>query len=102
MRGGYGIFYDGGTLIENSALYFNPPYFGLTVFVPGDVAPTAANPFPSASGFVPPASVNTLAPGGGRHPRSRAAWASTPVSAASTSRSAGWAHGARIWCGSAI
>jgi hypothetical protein len=63
VRGGYGIFYDGGTLIENSALYFNPPYFGLTVFVPGEVAPTAANPFPSASGFVPPASVNTLARG---------------------------------------
>ena len=38
VRGGYGIFYDSGTLIENSALYFNPPYFGLTVFVPGDAA----------------------------------------------------------------
>jgi len=61
LRGGYGIFYDSGTLIENSALYFNPPYFGLTVFVPGVQPPTASNPFPSASGFVPPASVNTLA-----------------------------------------
>ncbi len=61
LRGGYGVFYDSGTLIENSALYFNPPYFGLTVFVPGAQPPTAANPFPSASGFVPPASVNTLA-----------------------------------------
>jgi hypothetical protein len=61
LRGGYGIFYDTGTLIENSALYFNPPYFGLTVYVPGGEAPTAANPFPSAAGFVPPASVNTLA-----------------------------------------
>jgi hypothetical protein len=27
VRGGYGFFYDGGTLIENSALYFNPPFF---------------------------------------------------------------------------
>jgi hypothetical protein len=61
LRAGYGIFYDAGTLIENSALYFNPPYFGLTVYVPGGEPPTAANPFPSAAGFVPPASVNTLA-----------------------------------------
>jgi hypothetical protein len=61
LRGGYGLFYDSGTLIENSALYFNPPYFGLTVFVPGELPPTASNPFPSASGFTPPASVNTLA-----------------------------------------
>jgi hypothetical protein len=61
LRGGYGVFYDSGTLIENSALYFNPPYFGLTVFVPGAEPPTAANPFPSSGAFVPPASVNTLA-----------------------------------------
>ena len=26
LRGGYGIYYDASTLIENSALYFNPPY----------------------------------------------------------------------------
>ncbi len=61
VRGGYGFFYDTGTLIENSALYFNPPFFGLTVFVPSEQPPTAANPFPIASGFTPPASVNTLA-----------------------------------------
>jgi hypothetical protein len=61
LRGGYGIFYDSGTLIENSALYFNPPFFGLTVFAPFAQPLTAADPFPSSSGFVPPASVNTLA-----------------------------------------
>lgn len=27
LRTGYGVFYDVGTLIGNSALYFNPPYF---------------------------------------------------------------------------
>ena len=62
LRGGYGLFYDSGTLIENSALYFNPPYFTLQVFVPGPAGPTAADPFPSGGGFAPPASVNTLDP----------------------------------------
>jgi len=62
LRGGYGIFYDSGTLIENSALYFNPPYFTLQVFVPGPSGPTASDPFPSGGGFEPPASVNTLDP----------------------------------------
>ena len=52
LRGGYGIFYDSGTLIENSALYFNPPYFtsaGLRARRAGP--PTAADPFPSAGGL---------------------------------------------------
>jgi Carboxypeptidase regulatory-like domain len=63
LRAGYGIFYDGGTLIENSALYFNPPYFALRVYAPGAESLTAGNPFAAAAGFVPPASVNTLANG---------------------------------------
>ena len=63
LRGGYGIYYDASTLIENSALYFNPPYFTFQVFVPGGpVLPTASNPFPAAAGFEPPISANTLAP----------------------------------------
>jgi hypothetical protein len=63
LRGGYGIYYDASTLIENSALYFNPPYFTFQVFVPGGpVLPTASGPFPSAAGFEPPISANTLAP----------------------------------------
>ena len=62
LRGGYGTYYDVGTLIENSALYFNPPYFGFRVFAPGGpVLPTAADPFPAAAGFEPPVAVNTLA-----------------------------------------
>ena len=62
LRGGYGIFYDSGTLIENSALYFNPPYFTLQVFVPGQSGPTASDPFPSGAGFEPSPAVNSLAP----------------------------------------
>ena len=63
LRGGYGIYYDASTLIENSALYFNPPFFTFRVFAPGGpVLPTAADPFPEAAGFEPPISVNTLAP----------------------------------------
>ena len=64
LRGGYGIYYDASTLIENSALYFNPPFFTFRVFVPGGpVPPTAAE---SVSRRLPassrPMSVNTLAP----------------------------------------
>ena len=65
VRGGYGLFYDAGTLIENSALYFNPPYYTLRIFVPGiPGAPPLdlANPFPIGGGFTPLPSVNTLDP----------------------------------------
>ena len=62
VRGGYGIFYDSGTLIENSALYFNPPQFGLQLFFPGATPLTLANPFPSGRGFSPRPTINTLDP----------------------------------------
>ncbi len=46
LRGGYGLFYDSGTLIENSALYFNPPYFSLRLYFPSQTAPIRIeNPF---------------------------------------------------------
>ena len=61
LRGGYGVYYDSGTLIENSALYFNPPFFTLRIFVPGAQLPTVADPFPQTAGFEPLPSVNTLA-----------------------------------------
>ena len=62
LRGGYGLYYDVSTLIESSALYFNPPYFRFQVFAPGGpVMPTASQPFPPAAGFEPPISANTLA-----------------------------------------
>ncbi|HYN09420.1 MAG TPA: TonB-dependent receptor [Vicinamibacterales bacterium] len=56
IRGGYGLFYDAGTLIENSALYFNPPFFVLRIAAPA----TIEDPFPVEGGFVPAPSVNTL------------------------------------------
>jgi hypothetical protein len=63
VRGGYGIFYDSGTLIENSALYFNPPYFSLQLFFPGAQPLSLADPFPAGRGFTPRPAINTLDPG---------------------------------------
>jgi hypothetical protein len=62
LRGGYGLYYDSGTLIENSALYFNPPYFNLQIFFPGREPLTLADPFPTGRGFRPSPAVNTLDP----------------------------------------
>ncbi len=62
LRGGVGVYYDSGTLIENSALYFNPPYFDLRLFAPFTEPLRLSNPFPIDQGSVPPASVNTLEP----------------------------------------
>ena len=62
VRGGYGLFYDSGTLIENSALYFNPPYFTLQVFAPFDAPIFWEDPFPVDGGFEPTPTVNTLDP----------------------------------------
>jgi hypothetical protein len=54
LRSGYGIYYDSGTLIENETLYFNPPYFQLSLFFtqPPNLL-TLADPFPVAGGFTP-------------------------------------------------
>jgi hypothetical protein len=47
LQGGYGIFYNVGTLIETSALYFNPPYFGIGLYFPNaQRLLTLDNPFP--------------------------------------------------------
>ncbi len=62
LRGGYGIFYDSGTLIENSALYFNPPYFNLQLFFPGKQPLLFQNPFPTGSGITAQPTINTLDP----------------------------------------
>lgn len=63
IRGGYGIFYDGGMTVVNSSLYFNPPYLTLRVFFPTATSLlTVADPFPTSGGLVPPPSLNTLSP----------------------------------------
>jgi hypothetical protein len=62
LRGGYGIFYDSGTLIENSALYFNPPFWQLQLFFPSETGPIdIANPFPTGEGIPTAPTVNTIA-----------------------------------------
>ncbi|HEX9369107.1 MAG TPA: hypothetical protein VF921_20930, partial [Vicinamibacterales bacterium] len=53
---------DSGTLIENSALYFNPPYFSLQLFFPSAQPLTLADPFPAGRGFSPRPAINTLDP----------------------------------------
>src|SRR6202011_4944391 len=63
IRGGYGIYYDAGTLTVNSAMYFNPPYFNIYVFFPtAKSLLSLSNPFPLNGGFAPPASLSTLSP----------------------------------------
>ena len=61
VRSAYGIFYDSGTLVENSALYFNPPFFQLDLFFPSASGLlTLDDPFPSAQAFSPAPSPITL------------------------------------------
>ena len=61
VRSAYGIFYDSGTLVENSALYFNPPFFQLNLFFPSaEGLLTLDDPFPSAQAFSPAPSPITL------------------------------------------
>ena len=42
VRGGYGIYYNQGALATSEGLYFNPPYFNLSVYFPG-TGPAAAH-----------------------------------------------------------
>lgn len=61
VRSGYGVFYDSGTLIENSALYFNPPYYQLQLFFPTATSLLRIeNPFPAGRGISPLTSVNSV------------------------------------------
>lgn len=49
IRGGYGIYYNQGSLATSEGLFFNPPYFNLSVFFPGaGSAVTLADPFPAS------------------------------------------------------
>ena len=52
LRGGYGIYYNQGALATSEGLYFNPPYFNLSVYFPAP-RPAAADARRSVPGVVP-------------------------------------------------
>jgi hypothetical protein len=63
VRGGYGIYYDSGMFVVNSSLYYNPPYFTISVYFPSATSLiTLANPFAASNGFVPPAALSFISP----------------------------------------
>ena len=63
FHGGYGVFYDLAILEANSALYFNPPYFELSLFFPSaQRLLTLRDPFPTGGGITPAASINAMQP----------------------------------------
>jgi hypothetical protein len=49
VRGGYGVYYNQGSLATSEGLFFNPPFFNLGVYFPGPNLPllTLSDPFPS-------------------------------------------------------
>lgn len=58
VRGGYGVYYDGGMFEVNSAMFFNPPVFNLL----GYLGQPLSNPFPSGTGLSFPPQLSVLAP----------------------------------------
>jgi hypothetical protein len=50
VRGGFGIYFNQGALATGEGLYFNAPYFDLTINIPSQTAPpiTLQNPFPQS------------------------------------------------------
>ena len=63
VRGGYGLYYDAGMFVVNSSLYFNPPFFTISVFFPSDTSLiTLSNPFAASNGFTPPAALSFVSP----------------------------------------
>lgn len=59
VRTGYGVYYDSGLLVANTALYFNPPFFVIRVFFPTATSLlTLSDPF--RGGITPPASLSSL------------------------------------------
>ena len=50
VRGGYGLYYNQGALATSEGLFFNPPYFNLSVYFPFQGLPpiTLADPFPAS------------------------------------------------------
>jgi len=63
IRGGYGIYYDPGMFVVNSSLYFNPPFFTVSVYFPSATSLiTLNNPFATSNGFIPPAALSIVSP----------------------------------------
>src|SRR5947209_16207526 len=63
IRSGYGVYYDSSMLTVNTAQYFNPPQFNLSVYVPSAQGLLSLeNPFPTTGGFAPPATLSVLSP----------------------------------------
>jgi len=58
IRGGYGIYYDPGMFDVNSSLYFNPPFFTVSVYG----GTTLSDPFAATNGFAPPAALSFISP----------------------------------------
>ncbi len=49
--------------VVNSSLYYNPPYFTISVYFPSATSLiTLANPFAASNGFVPPAALSFISP----------------------------------------
>ena len=61
IRAGYGLFFDSGMFVVNSAQYFNPPQFNLRVFFPTATSLITLND-PFRGGVEPPATLNVLDP----------------------------------------
>ena len=62
-RAGYGRYYDIGTLDAHTAQYFNPPQFRINVYFPSARGLLSLeNPFPTTSGYAPPATLSVLSP----------------------------------------
>ncbi|MBI3697647.1 MAG: TonB-dependent receptor [Acidobacteria bacterium] len=63
VHSGYGIFHDSTILEANSGLYFNPPYFELSLFFPSaQRLLTLRDPFPAGGGIQPAPSINSVQP----------------------------------------
>ena len=63
LRGGYGIYYDPGMFVVDSALYYNPPFFTISVYFPSTTSLISLNnPFAASNGYVPPAALSILSP----------------------------------------
>jgi hypothetical protein len=61
-RGGYGIYYNQGALASSEGLYFNPPYFNLSLYFPVSGRPpiTLYDPFPSSFPIPVPQSATAI------------------------------------------